>query len=763
MRKRPLMYLACVFLAGLTYQRYSIYWLVMVCIATIGMEIWIGNRTKRIKRAAGRSVILLSAFLIGVFHMQTEEDFRAAYMSKIEDGSRITVWGECVQKEITEYGYRGFLSDCYLRLDEEVMPCNDIVVYISEDQLEIGRIHKVDGKVNMFSRARNEGNFDFYLYYQSIKIDFALDAESVSLADEGKWNWRGNLLVERERISKVYEACLSKKGAGFYKAMVLGDKISLDKTVKDLFLTGGISHILAISGLHISILGRGFYRLLRKRGTGFGIAGVLAGILLMGYCVMTGSSTSTVRAVGMMLCFFVAQYLGKSYDMLNSLGALVCYLLWENPFLIENTGFWFSVTALLGVGIVGDELLKEKDRTKGLWMSFGITLTTIPITALSYYEIPIYSAMVNALVLPLLSPVFLLAVLGGILGTIPCFLDLTGYLLKPCDWILKFYEWICLFTKKLPWSSMICGKPELLQVLIYYCVLFLGIYFLRRYRLQKKIYGRRIVLAAIVFICGLCIFFPKAKPFEISVLDVGQGDGIYISSGDGASFFIDGGSSDVEGVGEYRILPFLKAKGVQEIDYWFVSHMDRDHISGLIEVIEKGYKIKHIVLHELCSVENLDISLVKKGMDIIYIKQGDTVYSKNMRLCCLGPLTNNGSLIGEDKNENSLILQVEYVPSMQEEFKALFAGDISIEIEEALCESGKLEEVDFFKANHHGSNYSNGEVFLDVIKPEYIVVSCSATNRYGHPGKEAVKRMEESGAQVFYTMEDGQITFPLIQ
>ena len=103
---------------------------------------------------------------------------------------------------------------------------------------------------------------------------------------------------------------------------------------------------------------------------------------------------------------------------------------------------------------------------------------------------------------------------------------------------------------------------------------------------------------------------------------------------------------------------------------------------------------------------------------------------------------------------------------MQEEgrcFKALFAGDISTETEEALCESGRLCEVDLFKANHHGSNYSNGDIWLQVIRPEYIVVSCSETNLYGHPGKRAVERMENCGARIFYTMENGQVTFPLIQ
>ena len=739
------MYLACVFLAGLAYQRYSIKWL----IAVLFIEIWVGRKTKNFRKTAGRSLILLSAFLLGIFHMRQEEDFRAAYMSKIIDGGRITIWGECIQIENTEYGIRGVLSDCYIRLDEETLPCNDIVVYTSEDQFQIGRIHKVNGKINMFSEARNEGNFDAFLYYQSLKIDFAVDAEEVYPLGEESQSLREKLFLFKERISKVYKASLNESAAGFYQAMVLGDKDNLEKRLKDLFLIGGISHILAISGLHVSIVGKGLYRVLRKQGVGFGAAGVSAGTLLIAYCVMAGSSVSTVRAVGMMFLFFIGNWLGRSYDMLNSLGALVLYLLWDNPFLVENSGFWFSVLAILGVGVVGKELSSKK----GMGLGIGITLATLPITACSYYEIPIYSTLVNMIVLPLLSPVFLVAILGGLAGAFGVSTKLISIFLTPCEWLLRFYETICQVVAKLPGATVICGKLTIWQIVIYYVVLFGGVSMLQNFREKKK------MQAMILLLCMSIIFFPKAKPFEITFLDVGQGDGIYISDGDGTSIFIDGGSSNVEVVGEYRILSFLKSKGVRKIDYWFVSHLDTDHISGLYEVISDGYEIGHIVVNELCSYSEKYYILrdlaEQKEIELLWMKTGDKVKTEKMEITCVGE---RNRLPREDENENSLVLQVK-----TDDFVALFAGDISEEMEKVLCESGILEEVDLFKANHHGSNYSNGEQLLETISPEYIVISCSKTNLYGHPGKNAVERMKACGAKVFYTMEDGQISFPLIQ
>jgi len=770
------MLIACVFLTGLAYQRYSEKLFAGVCLLLVLQEIRIGRKTKKIQKAAGRSILLLSAFLLGIFHMQKEENFRNAYMSKMTDGSRITVWGECIKTEITEYGNRGFLSNCYIRLNKDVIPCNDIVVYTSCDQFQIGQIHKVNGKVNMFSRARNEGNFDSYLYYQSLKIDFSVDAKDIVIIAEEERPWRAIILSYKEKIRQVYTRSFEKKTAGFYQAMVLGDKTDLDESLKKLFLVGGISHILAISGLHVSIIGRGLYRGLRTHGIGFAMAGICGSIMLILYCLMVGSSTSTIRATGMLMVYFLSQFMGRSYDMLNALGGMVIFLLLDNPFLIENSGFWFSVTALLGVGVIGRELSSEGKEKKGLqprfsalWMSIGITLTTLPITALSYYEVPIYSPFVNFIVLPLLTPFFVLAVIGGVLGVwFPTFAEV---LLSPCQWLLGFYEWVCTVVEKFPGASVICGKPQWWQVGLYYAVLFLGVWGLETLSKEKTVKGTRLpkynmLRGGLLIICGLVILLPKSKPPEITFLDVGQGDGIYISSGDGSAFFIDGGSSNVSGVGEYRILPFLKSKGVKEIDYWFVSHTDSDHISGLCEILHEGYKIENIILGERCSNDDKYRDLLSlaenAGIKIVHMNEGDSICTRNMKITCLGPLTVNNEAIGKDKNENSLVLFVEY-RFESETYRSLFAGDISSEMEEKLCEAGVVEDVDLFKANHHGSNYSNSELLLATICPENIVISCSESNVYGHPGSKAIERMEACGAQIFYTMENGQITFPLIQ
>ena len=795
MRKRPLAYAGCVFLTGLVCQRYQIKMLWFVITGLIVWEIYSGRKAKNVRKIAGRSVILLSVFLLGIFHMRSEEEFREAYMSKVVDGSQVTVWGELIKTETTEYGIRGILTDCYIVFEEEHIPCNDIMVYFSSEKYQLGRIHKITGKVNHFSHARNQGNFDAVVYYQSLKIDFSLREEVCECYENLSYGVRQGVFHVREQMARVYHTYMKKKPAGFYQAMVLGDKTNLDGELKQLFTLGGIAHILAISGLHVSIVGRGVYRLLRKGGIGFWIAGSISGMLLLLYGVMVGNSTSTIRAVGMLLLFFLSQGVGRSYDMLNALGAMVIYLLWENPFLIENTGFWFSVTALLGVDIVGKELSRkislEMDKKRkirlpydksGLWMSLGITLTTLPVTALSYYEIPLYAPVVNFVLLPLLTPIFVLALLGGVFGVLFQGEGL-AIVLKPCEWLLFFYERVCELATRLPGANLLCGKPEWWQVGLYYVVLFGGVYLLQHFESKnwvsrppseemqqdRKEYNRKrnCMIAAMLGVCFIIIFFPKSHDFEITFLDVGQGDGIYISAGDGTKYFIDGGSSSVNEVGENRILPFLNSKQVISIDYWFVSHCDTDHISGLLEILKKGYKVEHIVLYEQCSDDencsNLLELIDKVGTKIIYMKAGDKVCSKNFEIRCIAPDTSYVSVDEQNRNENSLVLLAEYKLIGEAGVKALFAGDISTEVENRLYERGLLEDVDLVKANHHGSNYSNGDHWLASLRPEYIVVSCGAHNLYGHPGANAVERMESSGAQIFYTMENGQVTFPLIQ
>lgn len=815
MRKRPLLLALCVFWQGIAFRNYKNLW-ILLCFVLVSIydftSICFSREISRsrfvIKKAIGRSVMLLLIFLLGYYHMHQNIDFRKEYLSKLTDGDAVTVLGEIYKEEqLDETTGRIYLRDCYVGVydnsikknsnvdaalvkkdsastNESItyIPCNNIMVYTSSADFQAGIILSIKGQFHNFNLASNEGGFHSREFYQSQKIDFYLEAEEIEIKGSnlgvlGKW-----ILNLKEELIRIYQNSLPQKWGGVMEGIVLGDKTSLDDGLKNLFTISGIVHILTVSGLHISVLGKGFYKILRNRRLNFLLSGIMAGMLLIGYGYLTGNGVSTKRAIAMIILFMLAQWIGRSYDMLNSLGGVCLLLLWENPFLIEYTGLWFSIMALNGVGWVGAVLSESAKKGKALWMSVGITLTTLPIVSYCYYEVPLYSPILNCIVIPLLTPVFVCGVFGGVIGL---FLPAIGkVILYPCRAILSLYEWLCEWVGKLPYSNIITGKPPVWLMVVYYVVLGVGVLWVKRQNEKLETYkegcgkdsnqnrnnkcskerrnhiewirqARGLAIQKWIFVIGLfalLLLYREKREFEINFLDVGQGDGIHIAI-QNTNFFIDGGSVDVTGLSDYRILPYLKFNEISSIDYWFVTHADTDHTSGLLEVIESGYSIEHLVLPEAIprdeNYRKIISAAIKNHILVCYMKAGDVIRCKEGEFRCLYP----GTEKLKDRNEASFVLELIYKGK-----KALFTGDISSETEALLIEEGVLSDVWLYKAAHHGSKYSNSSELLDVIQPEISVISCSKNNVYGHPSLLTIERMQDCGSDIYYTMDGGQIT-----
>ena len=496
----------------------------------------------------------------------------------------------------------------------------------------------------------------------------------------------------------------------------------------------------------------------------------------------------------MCLIYLFADVTGYAYDMLNALGIVVLVLLWENPFLLSYSGFVFSVMAVIAIGVganvllewehswkrrqqAGEETIKKtffSRQKEGILVSFAIQLFTIPLVAYSYYEIPVYAMLINLFVLAVVNGLLGLTVLGVIVGM--AFLPAGRVLFAPCGWMLDSYRFLCEVSLKIPGAQRITGKPAHMRIFWYY--LGLGVFLLAIYACARRnekhkdcretadlcVSRRKKRLQGIVFSCFIAflllfLLFPQKKSFEIDFLDVGQGDGIYLCTGGGTSMFIDGGSTDVKQVGKYRILPFLKAKGVSEISYWFVSHTDTDHVSGLKEVLVSGYRVEYLVFAKAVEKEAKTKELAElarsHGTKVLYMQAGDTVRNKRAAMSCLYPKASDKA---EDVNDLCLVLQFE-----EGDIRALFGGDISTDVEEQLIRRRKWDKVLVFKADHHGSRYANAEALLQCIRPEITVASAGKDNRYGHPSPDAVQRIKESGSRFFCTIEGGRIRVRVIE
>ena len=238
---------------------------------------------------------------------------------------------------------------------------------------------------------------------------------------------------------------------------------------------------------------------------------------------------------------------------------------------------------------------------------------------------------------------------------------------------------------------------------------------------------------------------------------MGQGDAIYWQSEEGVTFFVDGGSSNVKQVGKYRILPFLKYRGIRKIDYWFVSHTDEDHISGLLECIRQDYPIGKLVFSSYVVKDDNYRILVeeakRRGISIFYMKEGMNCHTDSMKVTCVAPDQRDSITpdVCGNPNAMSMVLLVE-----TGEFRALLTGDLTAEQERKLP-LDEIGVVDVYKASHHGSNGSSSREMLQVIRPRLTVISCALHNRYGHPGAEALDRIGNTGSRILYTMESGQV------
>jgi competence protein ComEC len=392
-----------------------------------------------------------------------------------------------------------------------------------------------------------------------------------------------------------------------------------------------------------------------------------------------------------------------------------------------------------------------------VYMGVGIWLFTLPLVAYYYYEIPLYSALLNLFVVPLLKYLILLGVVGavvGVAGSVGVASNLqkiVTLILLPCQWILSWYDTAATACLNLPFAQIIVGKPSIQRMILYYAAIAV---FAMIWSKQKGRHWIRLIGIASIF---AVLLIPSKKTFEVDILDVGQGDGTYICTEEGISMFIDGGSSNVSSVGTYQILPFLKSKGIREISYWFVSHADADHISGLLEVVESGYQIDNLIIANRNVQDDSRDSLIElalaNNINVICMKTGDILTSGQTQVICLSPDADN---LYEDRNDGGLVLLYR-----DEHFSGMFAGDIPSEVEEAIVAQMDLLNVDFYKADHHGSKYSSSERWLAALTPEVTSISCSSTNTYGHPHEETLERLSKVGTEIYRTDELGAIKITL--
>ena len=587
-----------------------------------------------------------------------------------------------------------------------------------------GDVISCDTYLKTYDVARNPGNFDAKEYYGTQNIEFFGWPMNLCREKQNDNPWIKGIFMLKDRMRKSFEKISMGMDAGIYSSLVLGDKSILDVEIKNLYQVNGIAHILAISGLHVSIIGLGLYKCLRKCYLPFAVCFIISMFVIVSYGIMTGNSVSSIRAIVMFLMGIFADVLGRGYDILSGIGLSAVIILWIYPKMIYNSGFLLSFLAVSGIVVIKpalDYLFYKEDWKKhpmaavadGLITSLSVNLATLPVILNSYYEVPIYSVFLNVLIIPLMTFLMLSAVLGGFLGMF-C-VPLGAFCVGVAHYILVFYEWICRIFLKLPGSVLILGKAPLWQIIMYYLCIGIMIWCIMK---------PRKIQVGLLSVALMILMFRHQENFRMCMLDVGQGDGIHISSG-GMEILVDGGSTSESEVGRYRLIPYLKSRGISQIDCVLISHADTDHISGVQEILEDGQiRIDMLVLPKVkeksSNYQNVEALAAECGVPIRYIYAGMEFTCGEISVKCLHP---GADYVSESENDSSMVLLLSYG-----EIDVLLTGDVEDRGENVMLREEILQDVEILKVAHHGSRYSTDEEFLSTITPEIALISCGEGN-----------------------------------
>lgn len=677
-----------------------------------------------------------------------------------------------------------------------------IIAYKIPSDISLGDWVRLDGKLMLFDNATNPGGFDMYNYYMSDGIyaymhGYEIDTNIILKAKQGSikkywWKYRNLLLDIKEELSFRLDIICDEKTAGLYKGILLGEKNMIDDSTKDLYRLNGIAHILAISGLHISILGGFLYKLLRKCGSSFVVAGTISIAIIISYGFMTGFSMATLRAFVMFCVYMLSEILGKRYDLQTAIAVALFIILLIYPYKIVDSGTIISCVAMLGVcfGQYVTKLLEKKKAVKrfrkkkriiyavlkSLLFSLCVNIVIIPAIIQIYYEISLFSIIVNMFVMPTMS---LLVIVGLASLLISIFsISLASVLSHIGQIIFWMYEMLCKMVVSFPVSTINPGKLDKYIVILYYLCFavimmmsFEKIQENLRYVIYKRckvwfdykkwhIFMRFIYITCVTISFGVCVLIYKISQKEMIVfLDVGQGDGILIRTENGTNMVIDGGSTSEEELGRYTLLPAIKYMGMANVDYWFVSHTDADHISGLIYILEQknisGINIKNLVFSKyVIKDEQYDrlIYLAKENkVNIHHMDVYDSITDGEFNMVCCHP---DATYIPKDKNDASLGLSYH-----SGTFDMLLLGDMGMEAELNMLNNSYIEagNFDVIKIGHHGSKYSTSEEIIEHINPSIAIISAGKNNSYGHPHKEVLDRLSNVKSTVYSTIECGAV------
>lgn len=609
---------------------------------------------------------------------------------------------------------------------------------------------------------QNPQEFNYKAYLNSREIYVHAGIKSISRVQRNKSYFRWTYF--RQKVLDAIDHNFSKDTAPLAKALLIGYKNELGQETKTAFSRAGLSHIMAVSGLHVGFLLAPFWFLIPflwrlKYGKQVGLAGLI--VLLFFYAGLTGFSASVMRAslAGALLMY--GRLFRKVHDSKNLMAVAALIILLVNPAALFSISFQLSFSAVYIILLIAPALYRRLPGwiqyrwygkpVSAVIISFIVQLGLFPVLAFYFGEFSIVGPLANAFVLPFLGLVVPLALILLPFGMI--FPSAAHFINTPADWFLSGLNWLVNLTSQWEWSWV----QVHIESLLFFGIWIAAIFFIASLPIPKLRWK-----FFILFLLTLCLgqtqqLIQKLQPptLQLTIFDVGQGDAALVKTPLGKHFLIDTGRwRPGYNSAKYVIIPHLKASGIEKLDAVFLSHPHADHIGGTIDLM-KSIPIDTIYTSGMKYDSNLFKNYRRKAgeqqIPIVDLQAGDQVFiDPSIRLFVYGPDSKPSS---SNVNNSSLIFELVYGST---EF--LFMGDAEASQERQLiARYPQLTDTDYLKVPHHGSKTSSNVLFLQQVTPKVATVSLAKENRFDHPNAEAVRRLRATGAKIHFTSLDGAI------
>ncbi len=694
-------------------------------------------------------IVILICLIISIGYVSILEN-KYSKISDMPIKEMVTIISDIQEKE-----YKKVCTAKIVRNNKKIL----INIKMSQDipSIKYGDSLYIEGEFKQPEEARNYKGYNYKQYLKTKKIIGTVELEKVKILKSSNGSFIHNI---QKYIRDTINGTLTDEEGNLLLAILLGDKDKLSEDIQESFKTSNLSHMLAVSGAHVSYIILGLTYVLQNSIIGKKNGKIVCIIFLLAFMAITNFTPSVTRACIMAILTLLSSIIYRKSDVYTNISVAALITLIFNPYSLLDLGFQLSYGGTIGIIIFIKRIQEKKSNSKVInyikqmaLVSIYANIIIIPIMMYHFNTVSFTFIISNIMASPILGIIVITGFLFIITSiTAKPLTRLIAIFIKPILSILIKISQIC---SKLPFSNILVVTPYMFNVISYYAIILYCIKSKKNNKC-KIIIGLLIVLILINFI--IYIFPQKLRIFFI---DVGQGDSTLIITPDKKTVLIDGGGSDSFDVGEKVLLPYLLDRRILKIDYVLISHFDTDHCGGILTIMEK-VKVKNIIISEQAehseNYERFKKLMIHKKIRLIEVKKGDKI--KIGRYSEFKILFPTSRLLSENPlNNNSIVAQFNY-----NNFKMLFTGDIEKLAEQQILKTEKAEiRADILKVAHHGSKTSSIPEFIKAVRPKIALIGVGKNNTFGHPNQQTIKNLENIKCRIYRTDLQGEIIIKIDQ